>query len=358
MTIVETLIEIVDVPSVTGDEGPLCALLEARFGDRSVTRVGNSLVVGVPTPGEPFFALYGHLDTVPGQGDPGARVEGDDLVGLGVSDMKGGVAVMIDLIEDPDLTPIHDVVLVFYAGEEGPADGNELGAVLDACPWLTDAVLSIVLEPTDLNVEIGCNGVINADVVFRGKSAHSARPWLGRNAITKAGSWLQALDGMEPSLVDIDGLEYREVFSVTRAAGGIANNIIPPEFVVNLNYRFPPIYSLAEAEQRLRTVTGQADEVVVKDRAPAGGAAPEDPWVRRLEAIAGGRRKAKQGWTDVARLTARGAVAVNYGPGLVAQAHQVGEYVPIENLHTARRVLRDFLTVGDVATGPDAMESA
>jgi succinyl-diaminopimelate desuccinylase len=240
---------------------------------------------------------------------------------------------------------------VFYAGEEGPADGNELGSVLDTCPWLTDAVLSIVLEPTDLNVEIGCNGVINADVVFRGKSAHSARPWLGRNAITRAGSWLQALDGMEPSLVDIDGLEYREVFSVTRAAGGIANNIIPPEFVVNLNYRFPPIYSIAEAEQRLRTVTGQADEVVIKDRAPAGGAAPEDPWVRRLEAIAGGRRQAKQGWTDVARLTARGAVAVNYGPGLVAQAHQVGEYVPIENLHTARRVLRDFLMAGEAAEG-------
>jgi succinyl-diaminopimelate desuccinylase len=164
------------------------------------------------------------------------------------------------------------------------------------------------------------------------------------------------LDAMEPELVDIDGLEYREVFSVTRASGGIAHNIIPPEFVLNLNYRFPPIHTLAEAEQRLRTVTAQADEIVIKDRAPAGGAAPDDPWVRRLEAVAGGRRQAKQGWTDVARLTARGAVAVNYGPGLVAQAHQVGEYVPIGNLDRARSVLRGFLEGVDVATGDDRAE--
>ncbi len=356
MSVLDTLIEIVNVPSVTGDEGAICSLLEERFGDHHTTRIGNSLVVGLPTLGEPFFALYGHLDTVPEQGDPKARVDGDHLVGLGASDMKGGVAVMIDLLEDQDLAPAHDVVFVFYAGEEGPADGNELGAVLDGCPWLTDAALSIVLEPTDLNVEIGCNGVINADVVFVGKSAHSARPWLGRNAITRAGSWLAMLDAMEPELVDIDGLEYREVFSVTRAAGGIANNIIPPEFVLNLNYRFPPIYTLAEAEQRLHTVTAQADEVVIKDRAPAGGAAPDDPWVRRLEAVAGGRRQAKQGWTDVARLTARGAVAVNYGPGIVAQAHQVGEYVPIGNLDRAHSVLWEFLSGIDGGTGDGLAE--
>ena len=199
------------------------------------------------------------------------------------------------------------------------------------------------LEPTDLNVEIGCNGVLNADIVFKGKSAHSARPWLGENAVTKAGEWLALMDQREYELVTIDGLEYREVFSVTRASGGIANNIIPPEFTINLNNRFPPIYTVPEAEERLREVAAGADEIIIRDRAPAGGVAPDDPHVRRLEALADGERKAKQGWTDVARLTERGAVALNYGPGVVAQAHQVGEYVPIRNVEHALEVMRRFL---------------
>jgi len=343
VSILDTLTEIINVASVTGDEDALCSMLEERFQDRPVQRILNSIVVGAPVGGQPFYALYGHLDTVPEQGDPSARIDGDRLVGLGASDMKGGVAVMIDLLEDDTLEPICDVVYVFYAAEEGAAADNELGPVLDACPWLTDAALSIVLEPTDLNVEIGCNGVLNADVIFRGKSAHSARPWLGENAVTKGGAWLAKLHTLEPELVDIDGLEYREVFSVTRAEGGIANNIIPPDFTINLNHRFPPIYSIADAEERLRGLTAEADEVVIKDRAPAGGAAPDDIHVRRLEAICGGNRQAKQGWTDVARLTERGAVAVNYGPGIVAQAHQVDEYVPIENVEIAYDVMRRFL---------------
>ena len=344
MSIVDTLVEIIDVPSVTGDEDALCSLLAMRFsGAHPVERIGNSLIVGRPRPGEPFYVLYGHLDTVPVQGDPTARVEEDRVIGLGATDMKAGVSVMIELLGDDTLDPVGSLVCVFYAGEEGPASGNEMERILDAAPWLLDAALSIVLEPTDLNLEMGCNGVLNATVVFKGKSAHSARPWLGENAITKAGAWLKKLDDLEPDLVDIDGLEYREVFSVTRASGGIANNIIPPEFTINLNHRFPPIYSIDEAIDRLRALTAEADEVIITDRAPAGGAFPEHPEVRRLEAIAGTGRNAKQGWTDVARLTSRGAIAVNYGPGLVAQAHQVGEYVPIEHLDTSYQVLKRFL---------------
>jgi len=348
VSVLETLIEIINVPSVTGAEDELCTLLEHRFANLPATRVGNSLVVGEPAP-DGFYALYGHIDTVPVQGDPTARVDGDNLIGLGSSDMKSGVAVMIELLEDESLDPIMPLVCVFYAAEEGPLDANELGAVLDACPWLTDAAFSIVLEPTDLNVEIGCNGAINADIVFTGKSAHSARPWLGENAVTKAGTWLAELHNREPELVDIDGLEYREVFTVTRASGGIANNIIPAEFTVNLNYRFPPIYSVDEAVQRLHEVAADADRVVVKDRASAGTALPSHPEVQRLERLASGARKAKQGWTDVARLTERGAVAVNYGPGVVAQAHQVGEHIPIANLDIALGVMREFVSGSDVA---------
>lgn len=345
MSIVDTLTEIINIPSVTRNEAEICTILQNRFESRyQVKRVKDSIVVGTPAEGRPFYVLYGHTDTVPEQGDPKARIVDGNLHGLGASDMKAGVAVMIDILEADDLQPVADIVCVFYAGEEGPHALNELEDVLDAAPWLTDAEMSIVLEPTDLNVEMGCNGVLNADVRFVGKSAHSARPWLGENAVTKGGAWLAKLDAMEPELVDIGGLEYREVFSVTKAEGGIASNIIPPDFTINLNHRFPPIYSIDDAEARLLAVCAEADEVIIKDRAPAGGATPEHPEVKRLEAIAGRGRNAKQGWTDVARLTARGAVAVNYGPGIVAQAHQVGEYVPIDYLETAYDVVKRFLS--------------
>jgi succinyl-diaminopimelate desuccinylase len=199
------------------------------------------------------------------------------------------------------------------------------------------------MEPTDLNLEFGCNGVVNADVVFEGSSAHSARPWLGENAVTKAGAWLTELHDRDHAVVDVSGLMFTEVFSVTQAHGGFANNIIPPTFTINLNYRFPPIYSIEEAEDRLKDVASAADRVVIKDRAPAGRVNLDDQHVRRLDALVGRDRVAKQGWTDVARLTSKGAVAVNYGPGEVAQAHQVGESMHIGNLGVARDVMKAFL---------------
>jgi succinyl-diaminopimelate desuccinylase len=343
VTVLDTLVEIINIPSVTGDEDALCSWVADRFdGSHPIERIGNSVIVG--TASGRFIALYGHLDTVPVQGDPTARVEGDRLVGLGVSDMKSGVAIMIELLDtDASEQGPFDLVCVFYDREEGPAAENGLEAVLDGAPWLLDAEVAIVMEPTDLNLELGCNGVLNADVVFNGSSAHSARPWLGENAVTKGGAWLAEIDKREPEPVDIGGLIYREVFSVTQAHGGIANNIIPPTFTINLNHRFPPIYTVAEAEDRLRVVASAADEVIIKDRAPAGIVHIDHPQVRRLDGLIGRERMAKQGWTDVARLTSRGAVAVNYGPGEVAQAHQVGESMPIANLDVALGVMREFL---------------
>lgn len=344
MTLLESLIEIVNIPSVTGDEAELCEWLEDRYrNDFPTQRVGNAVIVGNNSGNGPFTSLYGHTDTVPVQGDPKARVDGDRLVGLGSSDMKAGVAVMMELLDASAGEGDSNFVCVFYDAEEGPARNNGLEAVLDAAPWLIDAELSVVLEPTDLNLELGCNGVLNADVFFHGSTSHSARPWHGENAITKAGAWLAELHELEPNAVDIDGLVYREVFSVTQAHGGIANNIIPGEFVINLNHRFPPVYSLDEAEARLRDVASTADLVTVRDRAPAGKVDLDSDAVQRIDRLIGRDRSAKQGWTDVARLTSRGAVAVNYGPGEVAQAHQVDESVPIENLGIAYRVLETYL---------------
>jgi succinyl-diaminopimelate desuccinylase len=344
VTLLDSLIEIVNIPSVTGDEDELCTWLHNRYTDRYETeRIGNALIIGRPEPGAPFVALYGHTDTVPVQGDPTARVEGARLVGLGTTDMKAGLAVMMELLDSGVREDTAGLVCVFYDAEEGPSVDNGLEAVLDSDSWLLEADLSIVLEPTDLNLELGCNGVLNADVTFSGSTSHSARPWLGENAVTKAGSWLAALHEREPELVDIEGLEYREVFSVTKASGGIANNIIPGEFVVNLNHRFPPIYSIAQAEERLRDVASEADSIVIKDRAPSGSVDLDHNGVQELDALIGRQRLAKQGWTDVARLTSRGAVAVNYGPGEVAQAHQVGESIPVANMDVVYNVLQKFL---------------
>lgn len=346
MTLLETLIEIVDIPSVTGDEAALCSWIEDRFSETvEVVRVGDSVVVGRPSAGRPFYGLYGHIDTVPVQGDPSPILIGDRIQGLGVSDMKSGVAVMVELLRDDAVARADaDLVCVFYDKEEGPAAENGLEAVLEACPWLLDASLSIVMEPTDLNLELGCNGVLNAEIVFSGSSAHAARPWLGENAVTKAGLWLAEVHDLEPEVFDIGGLLYREVFSVTKAHGGIATNIIPPSFTIMLNHRFPPVFSLEEAEARLREVAAAADEITITDRAPAGRIELDNAEVLRLDAIIARERVAKQGWTDVARLTSRGVVAVNYGPGEVAQAHQVDESMSIANLDVAFDVVRRFVT--------------
>jgi succinyl-diaminopimelate desuccinylase len=343
VTLTETLVELIDIPSVTGDEEEITTALEFRLsGKRPTRRIGNSLVVGEPTD-KPLIVLYGHTDTVPVQDNDKASVRDERVHGLGASDMKAGVAVMVHLLEDDGVVGgPHDVVGVFYDKEEGPLADNGLEAVLDTVGWLADADFSIVLEPTDLHLEMGCNGAMNADVVFHGHAAHSARPWLGENAITKAGTWLAEMHGREPEAFDIEGLEYREVFSVTTGRGGIANNILPSTFRLNLNYRFPPVFDLAQAEERLRAVTAGADDVIVTDRAPAGLIPHGNPHLDRLEALVG-EKQAKQGWTDVARLTTRGIPAVNYGPGEVAQAHQVTESVPLEHLDVAFDTMRRFL---------------
>jgi succinyl-diaminopimelate desuccinylase len=345
MSLADTLVELINIPSVIGDEEEITTAIEFRLAAvRSMNRLGNALVIGEPT-GKPIIALCGHTDTVPEQENGTASVHGDRIHGLGASDMKAGLAVMVHLLEAREIIDgPYDVVGIFYDKEEGPSTDNGLEDVLDSVPWLADAAFSIVLEPTDLNLELGCNGAMNADIVFTGHAAHSARPWLGENAVTKAGAWLAGMHDRRPEPVEIAGLEYREVFSVTRASGGIANNVLPARFTLNLNYRFPPIYDLDEAEVRLRKVASAADEILITDRASAGTIPEGNPHLDRLEELVGGAKTAKQGWTDVARLTGREIPAVNYGPGEVAQAHQVTESVPTENLRIVFDVLHGFLT--------------
>ena len=346
----DTLAELVSIHSVTGNEGRLCTAVAERllpiWTMQSVARIGNALVVGQQT-GRPLISLFGHLDTVPVQENGEPVIENGRMVGVGTTDMKSGLAVMIHLLEDDAVrTGPYDVVGVFYDKEEGPSDENGLEDVLDKAPWLAESEFAIVLEPTDLAVELGCNGAMNAELGFEGKAAHSARPWLGENAVTKAGAWLAKMHERQPDLVVVDGLEFREVFSVTKAEGGIANNVLPATLRVNLNYRFPPVYSMEQAEHRLLEVGADADWVVIKDRAPAGAVVDDNTHLDRLMAVSGADRKAKQGWTDVARLSLRGIPAINYGPGDPSLAHQAAESVALSNVDRAFDVLREFLVDG------------
>ena len=257
--------------------------------------------------------------------------------------MKAGLAVMLHLLED-DLvrSSSFDVVGVFYAAEEGPQEGNELEAVFEQAGWLDESELGVILEPTNGNLELGCQGVINARVSFVGTSAHSARPWLGENAVTKAGAWLQEMGAREPETVVVGGLEFREVMTITRADGGIANNIIPALFECNVNYRFAPDKTVAEADKKLAAALAGVDEYVIVDSAPAGRVEAANHHVQRLAAITGAEEHPKQGWTDAARLSARDIPAVNYGPGEVAQAHKADESVSLENLEATFDFLRRF----------------
>jgi len=203
----DLLLDLLALPSVTGEEGPIADWLEHRYAGQRLRRAGHSLVVGGSDDGRPVVLLVGHTDVVPPtDADRDPRRDGDRILGRGASGVKSGLAVAMDCSETPALRAgPYDLVLVAYAGEEGPHEGNELGAVLTAMPDLAEAALAVVLEPTDLTVQLGCMGALHAEVSFLGRAAHSARPWQGENALTKAGGFLGELDRRPPQDVDVDG---------------------------------------------------------------------------------------------------------------------------------------------------------
>ena len=366
---VARLIEQCSMLSVTGAERELTDSIEQRYRSQGeeVVRIGDSLVVGTPSPGRPTVLLVGHLDVVPPtDADDVPHVstleDGTEVVvGRGTSDMKAGNVVAMHLFEDAELRSESpwSVCLLLYAGEEGPATGNELAAVLDAVPWLTDAALAVVLEPTDGRVELGCLGGLHAEVTFHGSAAHSARPWQGHNALTAAGGLLAALASRAPVTRVVDGIDFRDVLVATRAwTGGLGpeergsspRNVVPDRFTVNVNLRFAPSRDLATAEQELHdeiAVLSGPDvsiDVRVVDRVPPAPPRRDEPAVTAFITALGASIAGKQAWTDVARFAERGVPALNFGPGATAQAHQRGEWVAIDALVDARERLASFLS--------------
>jgi succinyl-diaminopimelate desuccinylase len=332
----QDLLELCAIKSEYGNERAIADHVQARLersGLAPVKRIGDSVVAGEPSGSRPLVALLGHLDTVPDAGNAWPpRREGDLVYGLGASDMKAGLAVQLALADDRVAARggRYDLAVVFYDKEEGPNDANGLEPVLDACPWLAKTALAFCLEPTDGELHLGCLGGLHAKVTFRGRPAHSARPWQGENAITKAGSFLAELFALSPRDVALaPELVYREVTTVTLAKGGTGRNVVPGEFELNVNVRFAPGKTPEEAERELRErVAGRAD-IAITDRSLAGKVPENNVHLERFRAVSRAKVAPKQAWTDVARLGARGIDAVNFGPGFTAQAHQKNERASI-----------------------------
>ena len=344
--VVELTRQLVDVRSVSHEECELADAVEAVLraaGHLAVTRRGNTLVARTELGRAERVVIAGHLDTVPENGNLPARLEGGLLHGLGSCDMKGGVAVALKLAVEL-ATPVRDVTWIFYEAEEVEAVHNGLNKLSASDPDLLRADFAILMEPSNASVEAGCQGTMRVEVRTHGERAHSARAWMGSNAIHKASDILARLEQHEPRQPVIDGLTYREGLNAVFINGGVAGNVLPDECVVTVNHRFAPDRTEAEAEAFLRTFFAPYDVTVV-DSAPGALPGLAVPAAAAFVEQVGGAVAPKFGWTDVARFSSLGIPAVNYGPGDPTLAHKQEEHVPVEHIERCERTLRRWLTV-------------
>jgi succinyl-diaminopimelate desuccinylase len=355
-SVAELARQLIDIPSVSGDESAIADAIEAqlRFAPHlEVARDGNAIVARTNLARDHRVIVAGHIDTVPIKGNVPARWSDDmsELVGRGSVDMKAGVAVALSLALE--LTePRHDVTWVFYDLEEVESARNGLGRLARNHPEWLEGDFAILGEPTSGAIEGGCNGTLRADVRVPGLAAHSARAWKGVNAIHGAAPLLSALAAYAPRTFAVDGLEYREGLNAVGIRGGIAGNVIPDECVVTINYRFAPAWSGDEAKARLEHVVGQAGlaqwSIEYTDMAPGARPGLDAPlakdFVQAVTAASGTEPRAKLGWTDVARFGELGIPAVNFGPGDPERAHSDDESCLVSEIETCRAALAAWLS--------------
>jgi succinyl-diaminopimelate desuccinylase len=345
---IELTAALVDIPSESGDEARLAdqveAALRAQTSGFEIIRIGNAVLARTRLQRPSRVLLAGHLDTVPVAGNLPSRRENGDLYGCGTADMKSGDAVFLHLAATV-AEPTHDLTLVFYDCEEIEAAANGLGRIERELPDWLSADVAILGEPTAGYIEAGCQGTLRVVISANGTRAHSARSWLGDNAIHKMGAVLDRLAAYTPRTFDIDGCTYREGLSAVRIDGGVAGNVIPDAASVTVNFRFAPDRSVDAARQHVLDVFDGLD-VQIEQTDAAAGALPglSQPAAKALVEAAGGRVRAKYGWTDVARFAALGIPAVNFGPGDPNLAHTRDERVPAANITAAVEMLRGYLS--------------
>jgi succinyl-diaminopimelate desuccinylase len=345
---IELTAALVDIPSESRDEARIAdeveAALRAQTSGFEVIRNGNAVLARTSLGRPSRVLLAGHLDTVPVAENLPSRLEGGELHGCGTADMKSGDAVFLHLAATV-AEPVHDLTLVFYDCEEIDSAANGLGRIERELPDWLSADVAILGEPTAGFIEAGCQGTLRVVVSASGTRAHSARPWLGDNAIHKLGTVLDRLAGYQARDVDIDGCTYREGLSAVRVEGGVAGNVIPDAASVTVNFRFAPDRSPAAALHHVRDVLDGLD-VRIELTDSAAGALPglSQPAAKALVEAAGGQVRAKYGWTDVSRFAALGIPAVNYGPGDPNLAHRSDERVPVANITAAVDMLRRYLS--------------
>jgi succinyl-diaminopimelate desuccinylase len=346
----ERTLALVNIPSESGHEAEIAAyvrsLVPASF--EAEYDAEDAFVWARPRrEGKPLVVLAGHYDTVPAQDNVPGRIENGAVVGLGASDMKGGLAVMLELaraLEAQDTEPAVDVALLAFGKEELPAEFSPLPHLFDNSRLVHEAELAILLEPTDTTIQAGCLGNLNARLIFHGVSGHSARPWTAENAIEKALDGLRAYASIEPRPVEIGGLTFTEVASVTRIEGGIATNVIPDRAEANVNFRYAPDRSPADADAYLRSLVPEGATYEHAGDSPPARVVTDSPLVQRLRAAGDLALEPKQAWTNVADFTSRGIDAVNFGPGATRYAHRRDEQVEIAALERAFMALWRFVT--------------
>ncbi len=349
----ERTLELVDMASESGAERDIAehVLGVLRAGGVEVHDAGDTcLVAGARERGErPFVLLAGHLDTVPAQGNWPGRIADERVEGLGSSDMKSGVAVMLELAlagrgeRTRGGGGPFDVGFVFFGREELPSAEASLTPLLEREAGLREADFAVVLEPTDNVVQAGCLGNIDATWTFTGRAGHSARPWLADNAIDRALAGIAELHAREPQRETIEGLEFAQVATVTTLHAGLARNVIPGTCTANVNFRYSPRLSGREAEDELHRRCGAHGELEILSNSPGAQPPRENALYARLVACSEQAPRAKQAWTPVAEFAAAGIEAVNCGPGDPAQAHRRDEHVSAHALAHGYELLTRFL---------------
>ena len=343
MSVDTTLQKLINISSVTGDEILILDFIEEflsknNFSGELIRNDGG--IIAIPKNSSQKIALVGHVDTVPLSKTQKLKFDDIDLIsGRGSVDMKGGISIILHSLVEEN----QDIIGVFYTAEEGPYEMNGLGDLMPTILNNKNLEFSIILEPTNCEIELGCLGTLNANIKLKGIAAHSARPWVGENPIYKIGDISKKVSDNEITLLDIEGLEFKQVLSITKVSSGIANNVIPDEAILNINFRFSPEMTNDDAQNFINNMFSEFGEIEITSSSEGAMPNIENSNIKNFISSTGLSPNPKQAWTDIARFYSHGIASVNFGPGDPLLAHTADEHVSKKQLLESYELLMNFL---------------